>query len=192
MPQLHRWYNHLCSWYLSTYWWWSYSTLSAARPFFLSYLGAVRPVLIYLTNLQIDNLTLVLQLLAATMSQLKMEPCTRRSTPTNTPTHKTVAGSSLFLTDMEFISTSPYFRRSLWLITSLSGESGDTHPPPRRHTSFFFSFCLYPGNDTASLTVPFKSTYSLSSLCTLIKRQLSCTLYVLLSPVNFLWQTLIE
>lgn len=83
---------------------------------------------IYLTNLQIDNLlTLLLQLLAATMSQLKMGPSTHHSTPMNIPTHKTAAGSSLFPMDMEFISTSPYFRRSLWLITSLSGESGDTH-----------------------------------------------------------------
>lgn len=111
---------------------------------------------IYLTNLQIDNLlTLLLQLLAATMSRLKMELSIRRSIPTNTPTLKTAAGSSLFPTDTEFISTSPYFRRSRWLITSLSGESGDPHPPPRQHTAYFFCFGRYPGTDTASLTGTF-------------------------------------
>lgn len=99
---------------------------------------------IYLTNLQIDNLlTLLLQPLVATMSRLKMEPSTRRSTPMNTPTHKTVAGSSLFPTDTEFISTSPYFRRSLWLITSLSGKSGDTHTPTSSSVHWLL-FQLWP------------------------------------------------
>lgn len=132
---------------------------------------------IYLTNLQIDNLlTLLLQLLVATMSRLKMEPSTRRSTPTNTPTHKTAAGSSLFPTDTEFISTSPYFRRSLWLITSLSGESGDTHTHllASAPASFSALACIL-GLILHHWLVPFKSTYSLSSLCTLIKRRSSCT-----------------
>lgn len=112
---------------------------------------------IYLTNLQIDNLlTLLLQLLAATMSQLRMEPSTPRSIPTNTPTHKTAAGSSLFPTDTEFISTSPYFRRSLWLITSLSGESGDTHTDLLASALASFSaLACNPGTDTASLTDTF-------------------------------------
>lgn len=132
---------------------------------------------IYLTNLQIDNLlALLLQLLAATMSWLKMEPSTRRSIPMNTPTHKTVAGSSLFPTDMEFISTSPYFRLSLWLITSLSGESGDTHTHllASAPASFLALACVL-GLILHHSLVPFKTTYSLSSLCTLITGRSSFT-----------------
>lgn len=63
-----------------------------------------------------------LQLLVAIMSPLKTAPSIHHSTPVNTPTPRTVSGSSPFPTDMEFISTSPCCRQSLSLITSLSGK----------------------------------------------------------------------
>lgn len=58
-----------------------------------------------------------LQLLVATMLQLRMEQSIHRSILTNTQTPKIVAGSSLFPMDMEFISTLLYCRQSLSLIT---------------------------------------------------------------------------
>lgn len=63
-----------------------------------------------------------------------MGPSIHLSTPANTPTPKTVAGSSLFPTDMEFISTLPYCRQSLSLITSLSGKCGYAHTWTHLHT----------------------------------------------------------
>lgn len=77
-----------------------------------------------------------------------MGPSIHLSTPMNTLTHKTVAGSSLFHTDMEFISTSPYFRQSLSLITLLSGKSEHTHTPTHKKMhKLLFSVGLYPGTD---------------------------------------------
>lgn len=67
-------------------------------------------------------MTLPLQLPVATMSQLKMGPFIHLSTLVNTPTHKTVAGSSPSPTDMEFTSTLPCCRRSLSPITLLYGK----------------------------------------------------------------------
>lgn len=68
------------------------------------------------------------------MSQLKTGQSIHLSTPLNTPTFKTAAGSSLFPTDTEFISTLPYCRRSLSLITSLSGKPGYSWTYMHTHT----------------------------------------------------------
>lgn len=114
------------------------------------------------TNLQIRDLcNSVLQLLAVIMSRLKTGPSIHLSTPMNTLTHKTVAGSSLFHMDMEFISTSPYFRQSLSLITLLSGKSECTHTHLSVHTSThkkcirFFSVLAFILGLIASLTGKF-------------------------------------
>lgn len=64
-----------------------------------------------------------LQLLVDIMSLLKMGLSIHLSTPMNIPTHRTVAGSSLFPMDMGFTSTLLYCRQSLSQIILLSGKS---------------------------------------------------------------------
>lgn len=83
-----------------------------------------------------------------------MGPSIHLSIPMNTQTPKTVSGSSLFPTDMEFISTLLYCRLSLSLITLLCGKSGytptwmymyiqHTHTLSRTHKCISF-FSMFP------------------------------------------------
>lgn len=102
-----------------------------------------------------------------------MEPSIHLSTQMNTPTRRTVAGSSPFPTDTEFISTSPYFRQSLSLITSLSGKSecnihACAHTPTHTHKyiSFFSALAFIKGLIASQVSI--ESTYILFPRWTLV------------------------